>query len=255
MDSKKDVSQVINDTLRKIPFGFRRAAELYKAGIRFYKGSNIDEKYVIQYARHRKSIGKSNLHTLLLSEILPSWKSYPKRNHCIIFALSKEVASSYVKKGGALYSVFPSDDALLGIALVPNIWDAFGIPLQELNKFLSCLNDRTLGVNVEETQEFKNFLTFLHGKNIEDGKVLEKDIETILEESPGTFPNSGKIREFATKMLASGNCTAYLDDYLEPSKNGFDRKKISDDLDFLVGKDYEVWTEQACLFIRTDIVE
>jgi hypothetical protein len=266
MTSKKDVSQAINDALsEEIPFGFGTAVKLYEEGIKFYKG--VGEEYGfknknhdIQYAKPRKSIGKSNVHTLLLSEILPSWNSYPKRNYCNIFTLSKDVASEYAarkKDGTVLYSVFPYYDALLGIAPVPNIWDAFGIPLQELGGLLdnlADLNDRSLKANMDETQELNNFLTSLNKKSIEDGKVLEKKIETILEDKK-SFPNPEKIREFATKMLVSGNCTAYLDDYLKPKKDRFHLKKISDDLDFLKGKDYEVWTEQPCLLIRADIVE
>jgi hypothetical protein len=190
-----------------------------------------------------------------MSQILNSWQDYPKRNNCIIFSTSKDEAQTYVKDYGSVYSVFPSDDAILAISPTANIWDAFNIPIKDMNFILTKLSDYYHQNDLNDVQSLKAFLEYLDKLAKNDIRGMLDDCEIIIKKFPHNISSIYKIMDFAKKMFESGNCIQYLNDYMNPIKNKFHLKSITDDLLFLKDTNFEIWTEQPSLMIRTDLIE
>ena len=66
----------------------------------------------------RKSANTSNYYTVLFSDILPSWKKFPRRDESWICTTSFNEAVGY----GKVYGVFPLGDPLLGICPKQDMW-------------------------------------------------------------------------------------------------------------------------------------
>ena len=83
----------------------------------------------------RTSANASNEYTILINDILPSWKKYPKRN--IICTISGAYASDY----GVTYNVFPFNGTKIGVCPSMDIWSSFayslgGHTLPYINNFI-----------------------------------------------------------------------------------------------------------------------
>jgi hypothetical protein len=241
----------IEETVRKISEGhdFSTAVNLYNANIRFYRGIETREEAFIQHPRHRRSISKSNIHTILLSEILPSWSKYPKRNNSIIFSASPETAKQYVPdENSGLYAVFPEEGAQLGISPTSDIGNAFGITIPDMNEILGEIYKLFFRADLEKDG---NLLEFLNKLQDYDRDRILQNKDTILK----VITKPEDAARFITGIVEAENIIGFLDDYMHPVKNGFRLNKIYDDLSFLINTDYEIWTEESCLMIRMDTIE
>jgi hypothetical protein len=249
------IDQISGENFSPSSCSFTKALELYKSGIKFYRGINSIDEYFIQKAKYRKSIGESNIHTILFSEVLDSWKQYPKRNNCIIFSTSKDEARKYVKDYGSLYSVFPPDNSILAISPTANIWDAFNISIKDINSIFVKLGDYYTKNDLNDIEHLKTFLEYLDERAKNDIRSLVENCEEIVKNSQNNFSSIYKIMNFVKKMFESDNCIQHLNDYMDPSKNSFHLNHITDDLSFLNDSNLEIWTEQPSLMIRTDMIE
>jgi hypothetical protein len=190
-----------------------------------------------------------------MSQILNSWRDYPKRNNCIIFSTSKDEAKTYVKGDGSIYSVFPPDESLLAISPTANIWDAFNVSITDINFILTGLSNYYAQDDLNDAKHLKTFLEYLDKCAKNDIRNLLENCEEIIKNSQNKISSTYKIMDFTKKMFESGNCIQYLNNYMDPSKNGFHLNHITDDLIFLNNSNLEIWTEQPSLMIRTDMIE
>jgi hypothetical protein len=248
------INQIIED-VRNNGLSLKTSLALDTNGIRFYRGINSTKESITQCAKHRTSTGPSNIHTILLSKILESWENYPRRDNCVIFSTSKIEAQTYVKQDGSVYCVFSTDNSILGISPTGNIWNAFGIGIKQMNALFTKINERYSGNELTTKKNLIDFFKNIDTRYNNDIQHLEENIRNIIEEDSDMFSEVDKILDFSKEMLESGNCISYLNDYMDPSKNDFLLKKITDDLNFLKGTNYEVWTEYSCLLIRDDLIE
>lgn len=129
---------VKNDKLIKLlSTKYGDAVECHKNEcVMFRANKNVGISAIIT-PRHRTSAGTDNVYTLLISDILPSWKNWPKRNNSLIFSLSYDEASKYTdwfteyNKPNAtieqrqLYNVFPNNDAMVVVCPYEDMWSSF----------------------------------------------------------------------------------------------------------------------------------
>ena len=101
----------------------------YNSPLKIYRGFKRNESlmYIDSSKYERKSANTNNIYTLLLSEILPNWSMYPKRNKSFICSTDKGYAGSYGAQHdeAANYKVYPLGDPTIGICSDYDIWDCF----------------------------------------------------------------------------------------------------------------------------------
>lgn len=129
-----------NELTTLINSDYSKAFELYNKGIRFYRGHiNGPTDIFVAKSGIRISQDTNNVYTLLMSDILPSWKGFPKRSESIIMTTNSKVADFYAREradttgeGSTIYSVFPFNDALFSVSLLQSdIWNAFNTTLEK----------------------------------------------------------------------------------------------------------------------------
>lgn len=96
---------------------------LYRASSNKY-----DEAFLFSPGE-RVSQGTANVYNKLISNILPSWKNFPRRNNSIICTNNYSVAEDYTeystRRSGIVYIVIPPNNAKLVISPRSDIWYAF----------------------------------------------------------------------------------------------------------------------------------
>jgi len=198
----------------------------------------------------RKSQNTVNIYTRLLSDILPNWKDYPKRNRSFI------CSSNYIGAGGygeEQYLVFPENGSKIGICPRHDIWGSFkdsvGI-LPNLNhaidtlillandKFGSFDYDSDIFNKIDNNEELINLFNLVDEYiSITPYNQLFNKIESlrsrdvILECKENNIP---LLKQLEMK--------------LDPKTNGFKLQTIEN---YSVGYDItqEVWTDARCLFV------
>ena len=102
---------------------FSEAFRLWKNGVRLYRSSADNGMVDLATPFFRTSAGTGNEYTLLISEILPSWRNYPKRNYCIICAGNRSSAEEYQEPGRAVYCVMRACEVLsVSYPRLPLLW-------------------------------------------------------------------------------------------------------------------------------------
>ena len=104
---------------------YSQALRLWRGGVRLYRASEDGGDWYERRPRPRTSTDTGNEYTLLISEFLPSWRGFPKRNRCVIAAGRRGSAAEYLSPGRALYCVLPADGALVAVAPSEDMWDSF----------------------------------------------------------------------------------------------------------------------------------
>jgi len=217
-----------------------------KALKRIYRGlQNVD--YIFGFVRPsehtRLSKNTINAYTLLIDN-LSQWKEYPKRSKSIICSTDYGRAKDYSHEGGP-YIIFPKNGAKIGVCSTWDIWDSFNIKVGDMSGFNNQLRNLLLvafDTNDIYMEEFKNWKSFL--QNLD---YLDKHKTEIYQNDPVAM--DGIIRDLELdKYFKNKNMKLidHLGDLLDPNKNGFDLKKVGDDLP--AGS--EVWTDADCILIQ-----
>lgn len=210
----------------------------------------------------RKSQFTSNIYTQLISEILPSWKDYPKRNRSFICTNDKSKAYLYTRgTQGSVYEVLPKNGAKIAICPAKDIWKSFkGSNLKEVdfefedgdqfNNAMLLMFDK-LGIRVSNSI----FNTPNPKKVIDVYNEVDKIVKTFT--SNQLFNLEGVIKykylsNFLHYMYDHKMTTLeLLDKMLDPVNNGFELTTIEK---FGSGKEtdgsHEIWTDAECLFIN-----
>lgn len=99
----------------------QQSLSLWKEDVSFYRALDkelLDGAIVDPSLVARPSRDYNNAYTFLVSELLPSWNGFPKRDHSIIFSSSEDATALYGKN---IYTVLPFDGAKIVVTRSPDI--------------------------------------------------------------------------------------------------------------------------------------
>ena len=217
-----------------------------------YRGMADVGQYVLMYPCKRVSQNTTNVYTRLMSDILPSWKDYPKRSESFICSTSEITARGYNR--GNVYQLFPSNNTLIGVCSSLDIWESFDnnftlnmdyfndfiirffTKIDIYKKFQKTINIKGI-FNVGSKKSILNLFDYfdkLINYNFDDLKYL-----------PYVNENSFEFYFTFLENCAKYGIVNYLDILLNPKTNGFKLVNISDFKDFNTNK--EVWFSSPCL--------
>lgn len=224
---------------------FSEAFRLWKNGVRLYRSSADSGMVALAKPFFRTSAGTGNEYTLLISEILPSWRNYPKRNYCIICAGNRSSAEEYQEPGRAVYCVLPKNGASIAIAPAADMWYSFprlrkyGIEtLDDFNRELVSFLSSASGMQKSAIEQI------FQDSDVPAVLKLFKDIEADAKTLKRT--SLPKFEDFLVSGLNIGEPLAMLlDRLLSPDANGFSVCRISEAAEVKT----EVWTSSECLFL------
>lgn len=202
----------------------------------------------------RISANTSNEFTLIVDNVISSWKNFPKRSESFICSTSKSTAESY----GHAHLVFPLKNTKIGICSNSDMWNS-----------LNRISDLSDGGSVVEFNEVFNSI------NINSSKILSKPVNNMVTASDindvimsvQSIIDNGKIHDLASLvnkdvidiyydlinkfLFHSNNFKKNLEWILDSKANDLELKRISDISDF--SKDYssrEVWFSAPAAFLN-----
>ena len=264
-ESKPTKTRITNkdELFELLKTDFSDAYDNWLNGKGIIRGSDDIGKHCILETGKRKSKSISNVYTMLMSDLLPCWSEFPKRNRSFICATNAEIAESYAGKNGRVYYVFPENGSEIGICTSRDIWYSF-VYLKQISRF-------SIPDICDMFTEYTSFLT----KYTKRDKIDVKGIfaNENLAEIYGLFDflneetrNNPKI---VTKFYNKANLywfyrliqehdydlMAGLNEVLDPIKNGFKHcvvKEYHYDSEFFKR---EVWCGGRCLFVEMSYMD
>lgn len=198
----------------------------------------------------RVSRNTSNELTLLMSYVLPSWSSWPKRSRSLVCSNHFSTSSSYSKNQGA-YIVLPLDNPDIAIVPSGDIWDAFKMYPPDFNKnfdeifrtFRLIVPQVKWPAKIETPEQMVQVLKAYDSIMKQNPDVLEK----LRDEISGT-------RQYGIAtlldLLTSGDAIGAIDRYMGPSSSGFEKIKYSDYTK--TGNNNEIWFSGPAVLIRDE---
>ena len=200
--------------------------------------------------------GVPNLYTILLSEILDSWKKFPKRNRSHICSLDGDNASSY---GDYLYYVLPKNGTKIGVCPYGDIWDSFNSTYNQTAESLVLMICKIFMIVLEQS----NYVIVNALKDASSTIHLFEAFDKKFDE----FNEEEQRQHFINKFVDIYDHTLMLDyiNFVENDNNnksdfmkflerkifntkGFSVKSLYN-IDSLMGDDREVWFEGPALYI------
>ena len=249
--STKPVSD-ISEIKSLLGSDFQEAFRLWKKGARLYRAARSRGRCALVTPLSRVSADTGNEYTLLISDILPSWKDFPKRNFCIICAGVKKSAEEYLSPGKSVYCVLPRNGSPVAIAPSADVWDSFPV----LKKYgVETISDFNI--------ELDSFLASVSGIPLSHIARLfaESDAGSVLKmfDDIDAAPRPVKVDCAAGTLggvLAAGlnegrTIISLLDELLSPQANGF----ISTPLSEIKTLTTEAWTSSECLFVEEALLQ
>lgn len=204
--------------------------------------------------KNRVSENTTNIYTMLFSEILPSWKKYPKRNHCFVCTNSIRVAKGY---GNRIYFVIPKNDTMVGICPKNDIWSSFeesGIAiLRYLNDVMSGMFRIAFDTSIDTIAMYGTKKEMVDCLKLVNSNSINKIRDSF------SAPYADWFWSMLDKMEAQPKLTFIncLDDLLNPEKNGFKLmplKEYSTNTEY-IDNEHEVWFDSSALFIKDSFYE
>lgn len=218
-----------------------------------WRGMSAYSEMLIITPGIRKSQNTSNIYTRLISDILPNWKDYPKRDRSFICSTTYYGARGYGEKQ---YLVFPENGAKIGICPRHDIWgsfkDSIGI-LPNLNhaidtlilladdKFGSTNYDSDIFNNIDNTEELISLF------NLVDMYISTTPYNRLFKKIENL-----RSRDFILECKENDiPLLKQLEMKLDPKTNGFELQTIENYSIASTGMDRtkEVWTDARCLFV------
>lgn len=234
----------------------------WKNNSKIYRGSVDIGKCCILETGKRKSKQISNIYTILLSYILPSWREYPKRSRSFICTTNIDIARTYINNTGRLYYVFPENNSKIGICPSYDIWRSFLYLQHESEYKIPDLVDIIL--------DFIDFFLNYFNNSRENNKKYIKNLfatENIYDILNIFSTINKKIKSITSNILSklyknkdlywlySNICNNKydivntLDYYMDSTKNMFKMCYVND---YEYDSDYfkrEIWCGGNCLFV------
>lgn len=258
---------------------FSEAWKAYFNGHILYRGIQTYSKfsdftYVIPGIR--VSADTSNVYTKLISDILPSWKNYPKRNNSAICTTKESSALFYTfnneigdTSSEGILVVFPRNGTKIAVANSADVWGSFDNLTRNDIATLDVFNYR-FGIFIKtmlnkiDNKEYQlddiddifkqNSRTILNIFNkIEQTirKITEKQLKQFLSNIYDSISNCPFFAKLIYYVYSGGTIIDFLDDILNPEKNGFSLTNIN----HINGKDNEVWFSSDYIMIKLNAVD
>lgn len=231
-------------------------------GVLIFKGfSEAPPIYSQVSPKLRKSENTLNFYTRLLSDVLPSWKDYPKRNRGFICTNNREKAAMYARlSNDRIMAVFPKNGSKIAVCSASDIWDSFKNTLAkyhipELDVFNDIFQSFMSTTRINHKQLSKLFTLGSVNDIIDLFNSKEISIREEYKEGGYTIPKYNEfLFDIITYVMNGGSLLEFLDDLFNPQTNGFklfDTKTYN--IPYIFDKDYdnkgyEVWTDGECLF-------
>ena len=206
----------------------------------------------------RKSENTYNIYTRLFSDILPSWRPYPKRNRSFICTTSQLHAFEYVYHDFQVYCMFPKNNVKIGVCSNDDIWNSFPIlnkyrieSLDEFNRFFitflskfSDLKERQVIdiFNTGNTLQLKQLFSKVE-HNIKDYDVNKLHTKTLIKYIASTIKNDNRS---IVDILNN--------DLLNPTVNGFKLLNNISKLPLINNESYELWFSGQCIMVSCSIM-
>ena len=233
------------------------AVAAFKKGKRIYRGDKSQEEHLGIFITPgiRVSQNTSNIYTKLMSELLPSWRKYPRRDKCAVCTNSKDMAYHYSKV--YCFSIFPQNGTKIGVCNSGDIWDSF--------PFLFEM------ANIYSLTEFVDIIEYLFelvlGNEIDTPKLFRQDVNTIqnvikqlekeLRKQPyRDFSNINRIeliRYIISEIRHGKSFLRTLNFLMNPRENEFRLVSIKNIPNKSEYSSNELWFEGQYLMIREDI--
>ncbi len=229
---------------------FSSALDRWHDNCKIWRGMSQYGSMFIATPGIRKSQNTGNIYTRMLSDILPNWKDYPKRNRSFICSSSQTTAIAYGKE----YLILPENGAKIGICPTSDIWSSFrdsvGI-LPNLNHTLytmfslACYRfgknyDSDVFESIDNTAELLSLFELVD-KYIDITSHDDLYIEIYTEKCKDI------IMECKDKKIP---ILKQLEIKLDPKINNFKLETIEKYDINEQSMNYEVWTDSRCLFIN-----
>ena len=200
--------------------------------------------------------GIPNLYTILLSEILDSWKKFPKRNRSHICSLDGHTASSY---GDYLYYVLPKNGTKIGVCPYGDIWDSFDSTYYQSAKDLVLMIRKIFMIVLEQSDyvidnALKDASSTIHLFEAFDKKFDEFNEEEQRQRFIDMFVDiydHTLMLDYINFVENDNNNKSDFMKFLERkifNTKGFSVKSLYN-IDSLMGDDREVWFEGPALYI------
>ena len=238
---------------------YQQAIEAYKNGHIIYRGMKEQEENtsLIVTPGTRKSKHNANTYTKFMSDILPSWREYPRRDKSTICSNNYDYAKGFSYE--LPFIIFPQNNTKIGICPENDIWYSFQTIMNEgfndlsqfsvaMIEFFSVL----LNINTKEAenlflQDRETLLNAIHQVNLICRKLGK---QLINDEVESPFSIFKRFLNKLTKQLSYDSLISVLDEYLlSPKENGF---KLGTVEDIPTGGNHEIWFEGQHLMIRSD---
>ena len=241
---------------------YSQAVEAYKNGHRIYRGQKRQEEHLAALVTPgiRRSKDGSNFYTRLMSDILPSWNEYPKRNKSAICANVPEITEDYVINYP--FVIFPRNNTKIGICALWDIWYSFPFLEEKTNcnldvftrtviQFLSfVIHETEWSINqtflADSTENIVSL--FRLAEIICQTKISKSEFENLLNNNDILFPETHLELYNKAKQ---GKLLQYFSYLLNPEKNNFKLVTINE---VPKNNQHELWFEGQHLMIREDVV-
>ena len=260
LDKNYDMKPInIKQTKLLMKTDYSEAAKSAKKGICIYRGQRdgyINSPFISTPNYRISQNANYNIYTRLLSDILPSWKEYPKRNHSFICTNNINRADDY----GNIYIVLPKNGTKLGICPEEDIWDSFQTLPYTLNDFNIELSAFLLWIlNTDNSDNTYNKINM--AKLFENGTTDE--IENLFYNADKKMINFLSANDYeiyypemvhndlAEKILSNYKdelITGTLNDMLNPETNHFNLIDIKNYSSFFADNN-EIWFDNEAIFI------
>lgn len=242
-----------------------------------FRGMETTAPFILgqgELMRRRASEG-FNYVNIMLSEILDSWKEYPRRDQSFICTTSHQDAMYYTSTKKP-YRVFPLENQLCGLCPKEDLWYSFSNLISEandleftsLNRFQIALNNIIATVkNMKEGSKVHFTTSDRFDANAQQVRdvfdSLTNDLKTeinrknnlIKEFIMELYPSSRPLLLYIVNKLKSNNTDvlSILDSLLDPATNGF--KLIKPEYTTSISGKREIWMSGKVLFIHEDYID
>ena len=221
------------------------------------KVADLDVVYKIVFELtpgKRKSENTGNFYTKLFSDVLESWKEFPKRNNSFICSTNYNTAVNYGANN--IFCVFPENNVKIAICPKRDMWLSFK---NSIGTDLDLFNNRfyrTLTAYIPEYLDmFEDAITQYdsNDKIFEIFAALEENIKRNKQVREQLDDDVIIVKNFIEPVINGEHLYDYFNRALDPIANGFE---LISSFDKIYNYDNnEVWFSGKCLAIDRNIIE
>jgi len=228
----------------------RRDCGIYR-GVKTLPNEYAAYRFVRPAKAYRMAKNTTNFTNAVL-DVIPSWKSWPKRSQSIVCSNAPDRAGGY----GITFGVFPFNGAKIGISSDADFWMSFERLNDRLGWDVATFNDQMAialeGIGIYEDLErilprgIQKIFNHIDSKFI----LYPNFFENLFASS--SYRSRDPILKDMAKYMTEG-AEKYFDELLNPEANGFKLVTI-EEYDLSQYPAMEVWTDSPALLIDRKVV-